>query len=194
MKDKIVTVSSYGLFCLSVDSFNGFLREHKIKSKKLATFFNKNRPILENALQVGCLLPVSIINSIDYKIQVSEESNLFDEAWDEVLTIHDCNLLVGEDATVWVGSMGVLDEWNAENYKDKKSISYQTLDNETLFKAISFSVSPGSYKVTLHGFKRHETASFPIANFGFAFELRPTDNFESFTNLLELDVNIAKMK
>lgn len=193
MNEKIVAVSSYGLFCLSVDSFSAFLRAHKIRTKKVAVFLDKNRPILEEALKAGCLLPVSQINSVDYVIQVSEGPHSFPDSWVEVLHLDNCNLVVGADAAVWVGSMGGLDKWSPADYEKKESISYRTLENRLLFQAYKFRVKPGAYKVTLRGFKRRQLVAFPAANYGFAYELHPADNLESFANPLVEEVNIAKM-
>ncbi len=193
MKDKIVDVSSYGLYCLSVESFSAFLREHKIKTKKLASFFDKNRLLLEQAMQAGSLLPLSIIDSVEYVIQVSEGPTSFHDEWVEVVRLDNCNLLVGDDAAVWVGSMGTLDAWNPTDYNNQQSLSYQTMDGETLYSDYRFDVKPGSYKVTLRGFKRRQALDYPAANYGFAYELHPADNFDSFTNPLVEDVNIGDM-
>lgn len=195
MSEKIVDVSGYGLFCLSVDSFTSFLQNHKIRTKKLNTFFDKNRPLLEEAMSDGILLPIATINSIAYLVAVggTKELKAFSSEWQEVLNLDNCNLSVGSDAAIWVGTLDSLDDWNPKEYEGKPNVSYKTLDGETLHSAQKFKALPAKYKVRLGGFKRKVALPYPAANFGFAFELTETESFDTFTNPLAEDVNIAKM-
>ncbi|MDJ0367929.1 hypothetical protein QMK33_22535 [Hymenobacter sp. H14-R3] len=195
MSEKIINVSGYGLFCLSITSFTEFLRVHKLRAKKLNAFFDKNRDLLEQAIQTGSWLPVATINSIEYLVEVGTTADLqtFGKDWQEVLCLANCNLRVGADAAVWVGTLDTLDAWNPTEYGSKESISYQTMDGETLFSAYKFDVEPSAYKVTLRGFKRRQALDYPAANYGFAYELHPADNFDSFANPLVEEVNIARM-
>ncbi|TGE29460.1 hypothetical protein [Hymenobacter metallicola] len=195
MSEKTVDVSGYGLYCLSIESFTSFLKSNNIKTKKLNSFFDKNRGILEEAIKDGSLLPISTINSISYNIEVkylSEASN-FGEEWQEVLNLDDCNLRVGNDAALWIGTLDTLDNWNPVEFKEKESISYETLDGETIHSSQRFTITPADYKVQLLGFKRKKILPYPTANFKFVFELRETTSFDSFTNPLVENVNIAKM-
>ncbi|WP_345050612.1 hypothetical protein [Hymenobacter glaciei] len=146
-------------------------------------------------MKEGAWIPVSTINSIRYLVNVASaaEQTVFNADWQEVLTLSNCNLKVGSDAADWVGSLDGLDDWDPTEYDKKDSISYQTLDGVTLFRSFKFEVKPGMYKVRLIGFKRKNTLPHPDANFGFAFELTETEIFDTFTNPLVEDVNIAKM-
>ncbi|PJJ59361.1 hypothetical protein [Hymenobacter chitinivorans] len=195
MSEKIVDVSGYGLYCLSIESFTSFLKNHNIKTKKLNSFFDKNRNILEEAIKDGYLLPIATINSIAYYIEVKHLSEAVElgEEWQEVLTIENCNLRVGTDSAIWIGTLDTLDNWNPADFKEQESISYETLDGETLHSSQKFTITPADYKVKLLGFKRKKILPYPTANFGFVFELRETSSFDSFTNPLVENVNIAKM-
>jgi hypothetical protein len=194
MREQIITVSSYGLCCLSVSCFTDFLQlRHQARTKKLAAFFDKNKSVLEEAMQTGNLLPIAGLNALDYVIQVREGRHAFADDWVEVLTLTGCNLQVGPEAAVWVSSTGALNEWDPTLYRGKETISYKTLDNELLYKAHKFSVKPGKYKVTLRGFKRLPARGYPAADFGFAFELSAPHDFDTFTNPLLSNLNIAKM-
>ena len=79
----------------------------------------------------GSWIPVSIINSVDYPIDVGYESDIFSDDWQEVLALPNCNLNVSTGG-VWVSSLGSVDNWKADDYKDQNAISYQTMDGETL--------------------------------------------------------------
>ncbi|TGE29458.1 hypothetical protein [Hymenobacter metallicola] len=195
MKEKIVRVTGYGFFCLSVEAFSNFLKEHKIKAKKLNTYFDKNRDILEESIKQGILLPLSTIVSTRYVVEagIAAKLSVFDSDWQEVLTLDNCNLTVGNDAAIWIGSLDGLDDWNSAEYEQGDSISYQTMDGVTLFRSFKFNVKPGMYKVVVRGFKRKAPQDHPAANFGFSFELRETTSLGSFTNPLIENVNIAKM-
>ncbi|UOQ55551.1 hypothetical protein [Hymenobacter cellulosivorans] len=194
MDERNVRVTGYGFFCLSIETFNKFINEKKIKSKKINKCFDKNRPLIETSLKEGAWIPISTINSTRYVVDVGSESEkIFDTGWQKVLTLDNCNLHVGTDAAVWVGSLDGLDDWDPGEYDKKDSISYQTLDGITLFRGFKFEVKSGMYTVKVIGFKRKEALAHPAANFGFAFELTETESFDSFTNPLVEDVNIAKM-
>ncbi|RZK98963.1 MAG: hypothetical protein EOO62_25490 [Hymenobacter sp.] len=158
-------------------------------------FFDKHRDLLEQALQDGRWLPVATINSIRYLVEVGPAADwqTFGEDWQQVLCLANCNLRVGVDAAVWVGTLDTLDAWNPAEYAHQERLSYQTLDGETLCSAYKFDVAPGMYKVTLRGFKRRQALDYPAPNYGFAYELHPADNFDSFANPLVEQVNIAKM-
>lgn len=193
MKEKVIRVTGYGLFCLSLDPFQSFLREHKIGTKKLNKFFDKEKSLLEDSMQVGSWLPVSKISSVRYIVEVSTKPTSFDSEWQEVLTVNGCNLTVGEGAMVWVGTLDMLDYWNADEFEDKESISYQTMDEKILYKAYRFNVIPGKYKVTIRGCKKINIIEYSDANYLFLFELQAVNKFEDFTNPLTQNVNIAKM-
>ncbi|UOQ55548.1 hypothetical protein [Hymenobacter cellulosivorans] len=195
MNERTIDVSGYGLFCLSIEAFTFFLRKHKIRTKKLNNFLDKNRHLLEEAMREGYLLPIATINSIGYIIDLGEtdEIEVFSSGWQEVLALDNCNMMVGSDAAVWVGSLDSLDAWNSKEYEGRANRSYQTLDGETLYSAQKFNVYPAKYKVRIVGFKRKRALPYPVANFGFAFSLTETESFDTFTNPLVEDVNIAKM-
>lgn len=193
MENKIVRVTGYGLFCLSVNAFELFLRTHKIKSKKLNKFFDKEKNLLEKALQEGSWLPISKISSVRYLVDVNTKHKSFNDDWTEVLVVNDCNLHVGEDSAVWIGTLDMLDEWNAEEFNGKEVISYQTMDGKTLYKAFKFDLKSARYKISIKGYKKNEIVEYTDANYGFLFQPVEVDTLDGFTNPLTQNLNIAKM-
>ncbi len=102
MNPKIIRVTGYGLFLLSIDSFQDFLKEKKIKSKKINSFFDKNNEIFKESLKEGAWLPIARINSIKYEIKGTGHSEKFSDEWEEVLSVESFNLKIGKSSSFWV--------------------------------------------------------------------------------------------
>ncbi|KQO23035.1 hypothetical protein ASF10_08890 [Flavobacterium sp. Leaf82] len=196
MIEKKLDVSNYGIYLLSVDKLTDFLKENKIKTKKILEFFQKNHELYLKSLEDGVWLPILPIDSIEYIIKVGENEN-FDNSWDRVFKIDGFNLEIGNDNSFWVGSTGNLLTFEINDYLDnsKKFNSYQTLDGEVLYDSFKFNLGSGKYLVNVIGYKRKKFIEYPEANYGYSFEFQKIEEFNGYLDPREDDkylFNISK--
>lgn len=194
MKEYKLDVSDYGLYLLSPKKLESFLKEEKVRSKKILKFFQDSHDRYIKSIKDGTWLPILPINSIEYIIKVN---NNFNEDWIEVHQEKGFNLEVFSDNDLWIGSVSNLHNWDIKDYSDDKdSNSYQTLDDETLYGSLRFNVPKGKYLVNIKGYKRKEELEYPETNFGFSFELESVENFDGYKDPREDDkykFNITQM-
>ncbi|WP_438712346.1 hypothetical protein ACSTS3_08155 [Aquimarina muelleri] len=194
MKNRQLEVSDYGLYLSSPDKMSSFLKNEKIRSKKILDFFQKNHDEYLKSIKEGSWLPILPIDSIEYIVEVNKALS---GDWIEVHKIEGFNLEVGEDNSVWVGSLSNLHNWNLKDYtNDKDFNSYETLDGEICYGSHRFDVPKGKYLVNIKGYKRKEELEYPEANYGFLFEFEKIDEFDGYKDPREDDkysFNVAQM-
>jgi hypothetical protein len=188
MAEKKLDVSSYGIYLLSVDKLTNFLKENKIKSKKLLEFFQKNHELYLKSLEQGVWLPILPIDSIEYIIKFGNKEN-FDSSWEKVFNIDEFNLEVGNDNSFWIGSTGNLLTFEVNDYlgDSKDYNSYSTLDGEVLYDSFKFNLESGKYLVNIIGYKRKSPLEYPEANYGYSFEFKKVDEFIGYKDPREDD-------
>ncbi|KIQ16524.1 hypothetical protein RT99_20920 [Flavobacterium sp. MEB061] len=187
MIEKKLDVSNYGIYLLSVDKLTDFLKENKIKTKKILEFFQKNHELYLKSLEEGVWLPILPIDSIEYIIKIGENEN-FDNNWDIVFNIDGFNLEIGNDNSFWVGSTGNLLTFEINDYLgEKKYNSYQTLDGEVLYDSFKFNLESGKYLVNIIGYKRKNKLEYPEANYGYSFEFKKVQEFNGYIDPREDD-------
>jgi hypothetical protein len=188
MAEKKLDVSSYGIYLLSVDKLTNFLKENKIKSKKLLEFFQKNHELYLKSLEQGVWLPILPIDSIEYIIKFGNKEN-FDSSWEKVFNIDEFNLEVGNDNSFWIGSTGNLLTFEVNDYlgDSKNYNSYSTLDGEVLYDSFKFNLESGKYLVNIIGYKRKSALEYPEANYGYSFEFKKVEEFIGYKDPREDD-------
>lgn len=67
--EKILTTFSYGLCVVSLENLQEFLREEKIRSKKLLSFFQKKDKEYLLSQERGIWMPIPQINAGKYIIK-----------------------------------------------------------------------------------------------------------------------------
>lgn len=183
MEDEKLTITDYGIYILSPLKMREFLKENKIRSKKVLVTFQKNQELYLKSLEDGSWVPILPIDSIKYIVNISNLKNSFDEtSWKEMFSLTGFNLSVSDDDCIWIGSFGNLLNWDSNLFIDAKDdkISYQTLDGITNNKAFKFNIEKGKYLVTIEGYKRKETLPYPEANNGFLFTLTKVEEFDGY--------------
>lgn len=192
--DKVLTVSSYGISLFSLDILEDFFKKEKVRSKKFFKNFQDNHKRYLTSLAEGVWTPFLPINSIKYVIKLDNYNQSFDDEWEEKLVYHDFNIEVRE--TLWIGSIGLLYEFDNKKFIENDEISYQTLDGVTLYSGFRYNVSSGKYLVSIKGYARKKKLDYPNANFGFLFSLRKVNEFEGFNDPREdekYNFNVAKI-
>ncbi|CAM3510334.1 MULTISPECIES: hypothetical protein [Zobellia] len=194
MANKQLEVSDYGLYLSSPDRMNSFLKSEKIKSKKLLSFFQKNHDKYLKSIEEGAWLPILPIDSIEYIVQVNKALS---EDWIEIYKIEGFNIEVGNDNSLWIGSLSNLHNWNPKDYpKDKDFNSYETLDGQKCYGSHRFDIPKGKYLINIKAYKHKKQLEYPQANFGFSFELESVNQFDGYKDPREdekYSFNVAQM-
>lgn len=173
-----IRVSCYGIFILSIDQFTSFLKEErKSRVKKVLQLFQKEQSLYQKSIQTGSWLPIPRINLAEYEIKISNLGDSFNEEWEEKYNYDSFNLCVGEDDSIWIGSIGLLFEWNVNDFIGNV-MTYSTLDGIQLTSALKFPLEKGKYLVSIQGYKRKEELNFPNSNSGFLFSFTKVEDFE----------------
>ena len=174
-----IYVSSYGIFILSIDQFSSFLKEEKkTRVKKVLQLLQKEQSLYQRAIQTGSWLPIPQIDSVLYEIKITNLGDSFNEEWEGKYNYTSFNLCVGIDNSIWIGSIGLLFDWNVNKFIDN-SITYSTLDGLQLTSALKFPLEKGKYLVSIQGYERKEKQNFPASNSGFLFSFAKVEKFES---------------
>jgi len=174
-----IDVSSYGILILSVEQFSSFLKEEKkTRVKKVLQLLQKELSLYKRSIQTGSWLPIPGINSISYEIKITNLGDSFNEEWEEKYTYSSFNLCVEEDNSIWIGSIGLLFDWNKDEFVGD-AMTYYTLDGIQLTKALKFPLEKGKYLVTIQGYKRKNEQKSTDSNSGFLFSFTKVETFES---------------
>lgn len=178
MEKRILSVESYGIYVVCIASLKRFLEKKQIKSKNLLAVFQNNYELYIESLKEGVWIPIVPINSIDYEILIGCDEIIKDH-WNEVFTYDGFNLNV-EDGNIWIGSLGSFVNFKISQFKNHTldSLSYQTLDGQTLYKGFRIRLEKGKYRVAISGYKKRVTIDSTIYGYGFNFEF--TDEFTSY--------------
>ena len=174
-----IDISSYGILILSVEQFSSFLKEEKkTRVKKVLQLLQKELSLYKRSIQTGSWLPIPGIDSISYEIKITNLGDSFNEEWEEKYTYSSFNLSVGEDNSIWIGSIGLLFDWNKDEFVGD-AMTYYTLDGIQLTKALKFPLEKGKYLVTIQGYKRKNEQKSTDSNSGFLFSFTKVETFES---------------
>ena len=174
-----IKVSSYGILILSVEQFSSFLTEEKkTRVKKVLQLLQKELSLYKRSIQTGSWLPIPEIDSISYEIRIANIGDSFNEEWEEKYTYSSFNLCVGGDNSIWIGSIGLLFDWNKDEYVGD-AMTYYTLDGIQLTSALKFPLEKGKYLVTIQGYKRKSEQKSTDSNSGFLFSFTKVETFES---------------
>lgn len=186
MIEKKITITDYGIYVMSVEKLLVFLKENKIKSKKIFEVFQKNHDLYLKSLQEGVWIPIVPIESTKYII--SDNDACFVEEWGNQFKYEDFSLEINND-TFWIGSFGNLLNLNVDQFinSTSNSISYQTLDGITLFKSFKFNLESGKYLVNITGYRRKNVLDYPEANYGYSFQFKKVEKFNGYKDPREDD-------
>ena len=189
MKDRIISTGSYGICLFSPKELSAFLKQNgKGRTKKVLDLFQNNKSLYLESISVGSWVPIVTIDSIEYIIKVSNNDECFDLGWERVYVYNGFNISIDND--VWIASIGILLNWSEQTYVHHKSdtMSYQTLDGETLFSAFRYSLESGKYLLKIEGYKRKEKQGYPNANSGFLFSFIKVDKYTGYKDPREDDI------
>lgn len=195
MNIKTLEVSNYGMFLLSLDVFSRYLKDNKVRSKKVLEYFQKDNDIYIDSISKGIWFPLLPIDSTEYIIGVGND-NPFNNEWVEIHRETAFNVSIGKDNSLWIGSIGLLSNFSTSQFEGKSELYYHTLDEEMCYNAFKFQVEEGFYKVDIIGYKKEQVLAISKANYGFLFILKPVKEFNGFKDPREdekYNFNIAQI-
>ena len=117
--DKPISSNGYGIAVVSAETFQELCKEHRIRSKKMLTYFDKNHNVFYDFIKKGAFVPIPRIGAYYYQIFITINDNrTTDEEWDFIPT-EETFFLEVKDEALWVCSFEQME--NIEK-NDKKVI------------------------------------------------------------------------
>lgn len=211
--DRIITADGYGICLFSAGTLQDFLKQKKIRKRKLLSLLQKDKELYLNTIQEGIWVPLAQINSYRYAIKLAGQDYPFDSQWEQKIDYDGFNLEIKDG--LWISAINQLEPFEpTEYYVEEEEIYkaspvglehcrapqerwYKTLDDYINYTAIKYDVPAGKYLLSIKGYVRKEPIEFPKPNCGFLFSLKEVDAFEDCKNPREsddYDFNIGSMK
>lgn len=179
--DKTLSISNYGISLFSLGVLQDFLKQEKIRSKKLLTKFQKDKELYVTTQKEGIFLPLVQIDGGKYIIRLDGHDAPFDEEWELKLEYGGFHLEVRD--SLCISDIGELNFYNPDELSQYE-VSYQTMDGITCYTSFQYDVPSGKYLVTVKGYARKGASGHSSTEdnpqYGFQFFLAPTDAFEGF--------------
>jgi hypothetical protein len=166
----------YGMAIISTDLITSYLRDNKIKAKKLLSYFDKHKDLLFETIKAGRFLPFYNIACYEYTLFISvdqEEVNI-PEDYNEVFRYTDFYLEVGNLERVCFASFDYLEyhlDKIKQNMTDKEDLIPTGPDSiiESYYPAKGIDLPKGIYSFDLIGLERKNKLQRDSKNYGYAF-------------------------
>ena len=191
--EKIVTTFSYGLCVVSVENLQEFLREEKIRSKKLLSFFQKKDKKYLLSQQSGVWMPIPQINAGKYIISVKDIDMSFGDEFEEFFEYEGFNIKITNG--ICIGDTELMQPFEVDKYVGD-NISYQTIDGYTRYSGFKYDIPEGKYLISVKGYARKEIEDYNAVNYGYQFEFKKVNEFDGYKNPREerYNFNVASLK
>lgn len=180
--DKLLDASNYGICLFSLEVLQNFLKQKKVRTKKLLEKLQKDKELYLDTQKEGIWLPIAGIAAYEYVIKIDGYDGPFDADWKQKLEYGGFNLEIQNTLCI----SGLFYEFDANNFSGYET-TYQTMDGHTCYKQYKYDIPSGKYLVTIKGYA-HKTASRKNPKYGFLFSLTKVDVFEDFKNPREDDL------
>jgi hypothetical protein len=185
--ERKIVADDYGFFLLSLDTLESFMKEKKIKTRKLLPLLSKNKELLDECIQLGILLPINQITVCSYQLFLSNEIFLDEirKNWNIVLEEGVFNLKIGLDDKLWFIALSQFNNWNKEKFlTDVDHIGYWVEsgpngNKEYEYIGQRFNIDRGNYFVKVIGLKRKIATNDENKDFGYYFDLSPNNSLIS---------------
>ena len=163
--DKPISSSGYGIAVVSAQTFQELCKEHRIRSKKMLTYFDKNHNVFYDSIKKGAFIPT--------------EESFFLEVKDEAL---------------WVCSFEQMENWkykDLENCTTIETYYYLSYEGErhTAYSAAKYAIPNGKYKIKIIGLRSKKVEKDEKFRKGYAFlmQLEKVDNIPNIADSTQLD-------
>ena len=190
--DKTISSSGYGIAVVSAQIFQEQCKKHKIRSKKMLSYFDKNNDVFYDFIKKGAFVPIPRIRAYYYQIFITINDNRTTyEEWEFIPTEESFFLEVKDDA-LWVCSFEQMENWkykDLENCTTIETYYYLSYEGEryTAYSAAKYAIPNGKYKIKIIGLRSKMVEKEEKFRKGYAFliQLEKVDNIadNDFTNL-----------
>ncbi|MBR5936902.1 MAG: hypothetical protein IKZ90_01365 [Clostridiales bacterium] len=192
-----ISTYNYGLCLFSMPHIQAFLKEKKIRSKKVLEVMQKQKDIYLDAIGKGVWLPIVGINSGHYRVCVDGVDEVFDDEWEEIFSYDGFNLEVQDG--FWLSDTGsflkfepeeyegdgeeIAGSWGMVTYNSSKERWHKDMAGTLSYSDVHYDFPNGKYLVTIHGMARKvPNAERGALNYGYRFTLIETDVFTECRN------------
>ena len=192
-----VSTHNYGLCLFSMTKMQEFLKEKKIRSKKVLNVLQKKKDVYLDAIGNGIWLPIVGVASVEYRICVDGVDDSFEEDWEELYSYAGFNLEVKEG--FWLSDTGsfltfdsanyegegeeITDNWGLVSFHSSKECWQKDLAGKLSYSDIYYDYPDGKYLVTIRGMAKKVLDKERYAvNYGYRFTLTKTDTFTECRN------------
>ncbi|MBQ7775502.1 MAG: hypothetical protein IJ379_06225 [Lachnospiraceae bacterium] len=193
--DKILDTCSHGICLFSVEVMQEFLKQEKIRGKKIVDKFQKDKKLYLKTLEKGTWIPIVGIDSVHYAIKIEGQDTPFDEEWEELLTYEGFNLEVKNH--LCVADICMLNPFEEELFSGYED-SYETMDGKKNYRQFKYDIPSGKYLINIKGYARKkefiDASNRSQVNYGYWFSLVEVKEFEGYQNPREdelYDFNIG---
>ena len=192
--DKPISSSGYGIAVVSAQTFQELCKEHRIRSKKMLTYFDKNHNVFYDFIKKGAFVPIPRIRAHYYKIFITINDNRTTyEEWDFIPTEESFFLEVKDEA-LWVCSFEQMENWkykDLENCTTIETYYYLSYEGEryTAYGAAKYAIPNGKYKIKIIGLRSKKVEKEEKFRKGYAFliQLEKVDNIPNIADSTQLD-------
>ena len=192
-KEKILDAAGYGICLFSLEVLQDFLKERKIRSKKLLDKYQKEKDLYLVSQKEGTWMPIVQINALEYVVKLEGYDAPFDEAeWEQKFAYAGFNLEIKD--TLCIADIGRLLTYEEEEFREYEG-TYQVMCGYpsvlcTKFQYFKYDVPSGKYLLSVKGYakKTPQGKWYDPGNCGFYFSLKKTDAFVGFQNPRESDL------
>lgn len=182
-KERKIVADDYGFMALSIDTLETFISKKRIRSKKLLSLFSRNKELFNESIQQGIFLPINQIAVCSYQLFISVETDLgiLMKNWDIILEEGVYNLKIGIDGNLWFIALVQFNTWHVGNFQTQEDYcgywveSGPNDDKEFEYIAQRFNIEEGEYLVRVLGLKRKDPTYDDDKDYGYYFELTPTN-------------------
>ena len=172
--DKPISSSGYGIAVVSAQTFQELCKEHRIRSKKMLTYFDKNHNVFYDFIKKGAFIPIPRIRAYYYQIFITINDNRTTyEEWDFIPTEESFFLEVKDEA-LWVCSFEQMENWkykDLENCTTIETYYYLSYEGErhTAYSAAKYAIPNGKYKIEIIGLRSKKVEEDEKFRKGYAF-------------------------
>ena len=217
-KEKLLTATEYGICLFSSEILQDFLRQKKIRSKKLLKLFQKDKELYLETQECGVWIPMIQVNSYEYVIRVDGIDEPFGDEWEQKIEYSGFNIEIKNG--IWISGIGSMMTWKPEeylgeegsysihtpfgdmpHYYSREERYYQTLSGTTLYTDFHYDIPDGKYLLSVKGFRRKDFAQRTkmeqgAGACGFLFSFAEVEEFNGFENPREeaYDFNVGSME
>ena len=180
--DKIISTYNYGICLFSVDVLNDFIKEEKIRSKKILELFQKDKNRYLISQKEGVWIPLAQIDSGEYIIKIEGFDEIFGDEWELKFEYEGFNIAIRDG--LWISDIGSLLTFDPSVFCGTER-TFEDGDGTLLYSDFRYNIPHGKYLVKIKGYVRKQLLEYPNSNYGYLFSLNKVDEFHGYKNSRE---------